>query len=146
MQRFLTALSSGRHGGLASYRPREDVSPTMTAEALACRYFLNAAGDEPTVDEAANYLVENRPERGKMNLYYWYYGSLAMHQVQGEGWKQWNEALQLRLLPAQRQDGRFIGTWDPASDLWGGYGGRVYTTAMGALCLQSYYRFSLTTR
>jgi hypothetical protein len=146
MQRFLTTLSSGRHGGLASYRPREDVSPTMTAEALACRYFLNAGGDEPTIDEAANYLVANRPERGKLNLYYWYYGSLAMHQVQGNGWEKWNEALQLRLLPAQRQDGRFIGTWDPAGDLWGGYGGRVYTTAMGALCLQSYYRFSLTTR
>jgi hypothetical protein len=144
MLRFLSALSSGRQGGLASYRPREDVSPTMTAEALACRYFLSAAGDSPVVDEAANYIAAHRPQREKMNLYYWYYGTLAMHQVQGERWSQWNEALQTRLLPAQRQDGRFAGTWDPGHDLWGGYGGRVYTTAMGALCLESYYRFSLT--
>lgn len=144
MQRFLTALSSGRHGGLASYRPREDVSPTMTAEALACRYFLGVAADDPAIDEAANYLVTHRPQREKMNLYYWYYGTLSMHQVQGERWSQWNEALQTRLLPAQRQDGRAAGTWDPGQTVWGGYGGRVYTTAMGALCLESYYRFSLT--
>lgn len=144
MQRFLTSMSSGRHGGLASYRPREDVSPTMTAEALACRYFLGLANDDPTIDEAANYVVASRPQREKMNLYFWYYGTLAMHQVQGERWSQWNEALQTRLLPVQRQDGRLTGSWDPGHDLWGGYGGRVYTTAMGALCLESYYRFSLT--
>lgn len=144
MRRFVTALSSGRHGGLASYRQREDVSPTMTAEALACRYFLGLANDDPLVDEAAHYVVENRPQREKMNLYYWYYGTLAMHQVHDERWSKWNEALQTRLLPAQRQDGRLAGTWDPGHDLWGGYGGRVYTTAMGALCLESYYRFSLT--
>ena len=32
------------------------------------------------------------------------------------------------------------GSWDPDT-VWGGYGGRVYTTAMAALCLEVYYRY-----
>ena len=32
------------------------------------------------------------------------------------------------------------GSWDPIC-IWGGYGGRVYSTAMSALCLEVYYRF-----
>jgi hypothetical protein len=32
------------------------------------------------------------------------------------------------------------GSWDP-DPLWGGYGGRVYSTAVGALCLEVYYRY-----
>jgi hypothetical protein len=144
MHRFLSRVSSGRSGGLASYRPREQVSPTMTAEALACRFFLNTLRDEATINEAADYLDQNRPGEGRANLYYWYYGTLAMHQVHDARWERWNEALQARLLPSQRHDGRLAGTWDPGVTVWGGYGGRVYTTAMGALCLESYYRFSLT--
>jgi len=40
-------------------------------------------------------------------------------------------------LPAlQRGDG----SWS-ANTKWGGYGGMVYSTAMGALCLESFYRY-----
>ena len=41
MIRFLRSVSSGEHGGLASYRPGERPSRTMTAEALVCRFFLD---------------------------------------------------------------------------------------------------------
>jgi len=142
MLRFLSRCSSGRHGGLASYRPREDVTETMTAEALVCRFFLDVNRRDPSVDEAANYLDARRPGDGRANLYYWYYGTLAMHQVGGPRWDRWNAALQAQLLPKQRKAGRTAGSWDPGSTLWGGYGGRVYSTAMGALCLEAYYRFA----
>ena len=143
MQTFLGKVSSGRHGGLASYRPVEAVSETMTAEALACRFFLGVRRDDPAIDEAATYLLKHRPARGRMNLYYWYYGTLAMNQVQDERWEAWNLALQQQMLAGQIDRGRDRGTWPPENTVWGGYGGRVYTTALGALILESYYRYAV---
>jgi hypothetical protein len=32
------------------------------------------------------------------------------------------------------------GAWG-SDTTWGGYGGRVYTTALAALCLETYYRY-----
>jgi hypothetical protein len=48
--------------------------------------------------------------------------------------------LRKALVESQRIDGAEAGSWD-TNTVWGGYGGRVYTTAMGALCLEVYYRF-----
>ncbi len=40
VNRFLRTVRMGTHGGLASYRPGERASPTMTAEALATRLLM----------------------------------------------------------------------------------------------------------
>ncbi len=63
-----------------------------------------------------------------------------MYQLRGDYWKQWNEALRKTLLASQRKSGTLAGTWDPDT-VWGGCGGRVYTTALATLCLEVYYRF-----
>jgi hypothetical protein len=140
MRRFLRSASAGPNGGLASYRPGEKVTPTMTAEALACRFFLGIDREDPAVDEAANYLVLHLPDDGTPNLYYWYYAQISLHQLQDGRWRRWNGAVQDRLLASQRTDGAFAGSWDPDT-VWGSYGGRVYSTALGALCLEVYYRY-----
>lgn len=140
MERFLTNASSGTYGGLASYRRGERPSATMTAEALTCRYFLKLATDEMAVREAASFISQEIPSDGKANLYLWYYGTLAMYHVQGDQWETWNAALQHQLLSRQRTEGQHVGSWDPDT-VWGGYGGRVYSTAMAALCLEVYYRY-----
>jgi hypothetical protein len=140
MTLFLRSCSSGKSGGLASYRPRERVSRTMTAEALVCRYFLAAENGPATEGEAASYLLEERPGEGQANYYYWYYGTLALFQRQGDDWTRWNAALQGELLARQRWDGTVSGSWD-ADDQWGGYGGRIYSTALAALSLEVYYRY-----
>jgi hypothetical protein len=140
MTRFLVSASSGPAQGLASYRPGDRVSRSMTAEALACRYFLKAANSPGACDEAAAFVIEEKPGQGATNVYYWYYGTLAMFQRQGKDWDAWNAALQRQLLYTQRYDGQRRGSWDP-DPLWGGYGGRVYSTAMAALCLEVYYRY-----
>ena len=44
------------------------------------------------------------------------------------------------LITEQRKTGPDKGSWDP-KDRWGGYGGRVYSTALNALILEVYYRF-----
>jgi hypothetical protein len=140
MARFLRAASSGPERGLASYRPGDRVSRTMTAEALVCRQFLGAENRAATLAEAATYISEERPGDGQTNLYYWYYGTLALFQKQGPEWEAWNKALQQELLSSQRQDGERRGSWDP-DPLWGGYGGRVYSTSMATLSLEVYYRY-----
>ncbi len=54
-----------------------------------------------------------------------------MYQLQGPYWDRWNQAMQNTLVPRQRTDGEAAGSWDPEC-IWGGYGGRVYSTAMSA--------------
>ncbi|HZZ29935.1 MAG TPA: hypothetical protein VFE46_18205 [Pirellulales bacterium] len=138
--RYIKSVSAGQFGGKASYRPGERPTRPMTAEALVCRQFLGMARDNPASDEAGQYLLSDLPRPDRINLYYWYYGTLGMYQLQGDAWKQWNEALQNTLIGKQRTDGDLAGSWDPEC-IWGGYGGRVYSTALSALCLEVYYRY-----
>lgn len=140
MRRFLRSCAAGVQGGLASYRPGERPSRTMTAEALVCRWLLDEALPPGATAEATGFLLEELPGQGPANFYYWYYGTLALFPQQGPAWQRWNAALQRELIQRQRSDGWMAGSWDP-TDLWGGYGGRVYSTALAALCLEVYYRY-----
>lgn len=140
MIRFLNRVTTGSRRGLAGYRPYTAASRTMTAEALVCRLFLGLPQDEAATAEAIAYLLQETPQGGPFNEYYWYYATLALFQLQGDAWEAWNGALQARLLAAQETTGTLAGSW-PTDTVWGGYGGRVYTTAMNALCLEVYYRY-----
>jgi hypothetical protein len=135
--RFLRSVRAGR-GGLAVYRPGEAPSRTMTAEALATRLLIGEKVPAIEIAEAERYLLGRLPGTGQDNYYYWYYATLALHQLQDEAWDRWNAALKRRLLATQRPDG----SW-PSGTVWGGYGGTVYTTAMATLCLETYYRHAI---
>jgi hypothetical protein len=150
MQQFLARVTSGRQGGLAGYRyvPFDDggwqpdpPTPTMTAEALFCRLLLGTAPDNPLCQEAADYLLQNLPGEGQPDLYYWYYGTLALYRVQGQSWPAWNRVVQKRILNLQERNG----SWPP-DDRWGSHGGRVFTTAMATLTLEVYYRYGPAAR
>ncbi|MCL4203252.1 MAG: squalene--hopene cyclase [Pirellulaceae bacterium] len=140
MRRFLDSTSTGRFGGLAAYRPHGPPTATMTAEALFCRLFMDAPRSSAATREAVELLMQETPRSGEINLYYWYYATIALFQLQGPEWEVWNQHLQQRLLAAQATSGVHAGSWSPKT-VWGGYGGRVYTTAMAALCLEVYYRY-----
>lgn len=142
---FLGRVSQGRHGGLASYRPGQRASPAMTAEALVCRQLLGLASDGQLGREATQFILSGLPgserQRGEpMNLYFWYYATLALHQQQGRAWEKWNDAMQSELLASQVAAGELTGSWNPDT-AWGRHGGRVYTTALATLCLEVYYRY-----
>ena len=147
MIQFLNSVRQGEHGGLFGYRRSvnidgrgsEPVTPVMTAEALFCQQMLGYPRDSPASREAVQYLLNNLPRLSELNMYYWYYGTLAMYQYGGEPWMQWNAAVRDTLISAQRRDGRYAGSWDP-DDPWGRYGGRLYSTAISTLTLEVYYR------
>jgi hypothetical protein len=151
VERFLRSVRRGNYGGLASYRPDSGPSTPMTAEALYCRLLLaetlGNAMEESAATEAASQLVANLPEAGRVNLYYWYYATLALHHRHqrddraAADWRTWNDALTAALLATQVADGPDVGSWN-TNTVWGGYGGRVYTTAMAAMCLEVYYRYA----
>ncbi|RMG36839.1 MAG: hypothetical protein D6725_09940, partial [Planctomycetota bacterium] len=143
MIRFLKDRSLGPRRGLAAYRitdPPLPPTPAMTAEAWFCKQMLGIRRDNPACAEAAEFLLQELPRLSRRNLYYWYYGTLAMYQHGGSAWQQWNAALQNALLPDQRTEGHPAGSWDPLAP-WGPYGGRVYATALATLSLEVYYRF-----
>ena len=56
-------------------------------------------------------------------------------------WKEWNQAMKEALLGAIVIGTCERGSWVPSGDY-----GRVYSTAVAALTLESYYRFRLDTR
>jgi len=140
MIKFLKQRSEGREGGLAAYRQGDPVTPTMTAEALFCRQMLGYRHSPKARQEAVDYLSGHLPRMKDYNLYYWYYGTLAMYQHGGEAWSTWNTALRDMLIFEQRKDGPNAGSWDPRG-VYGPYGGRIYSTAIATLSLEVYYRF-----
>jgi hypothetical protein len=147
VDRFLRQVERGHAGGLAAYRPEGPPTRPMTAESLYCRQLLTGRADgqlsRAAVDEALASLLTEPPSPTAVNLYYWYYATLALHHVQHvspeaeDAWRRWNEALTRSLLSTQREDG----SW-PETCLWGGYGGRVFTTSLAAMCLEVYYRYA----
>ncbi|HWE37873.1 MAG TPA: hypothetical protein VG406_14990 [Isosphaeraceae bacterium] len=146
---WLDDVAKGEESGLASYRSARverraeylKVTPTMTAEAWVCRQFLGVGGPGPASDEAAEYLLAHGPKREVYNLYYWYYGTLAMFQHGGEPWARWNAQVRDGLVRRQRTSGHMAGSWDPDDSDYGKLGGRVYCTALAALTLEVYYRY-----
>ncbi|MFN3484450.1 MAG: zf-HC2 domain-containing protein [Planctomycetota bacterium] len=79
--------------------------------------------------EAAQYLLND--------LYFGFFGSMAMHQLGGDSWTRWWSPLRERLLRSQAADG----SWPASFDRWCAFGGPVYTTAMGALILSTPVRY-----
>ncbi len=143
MIQFLKTRSLGKHKGLAAYRivdPPLPSSASMTAEALFCKQMLGIKRTNPASEEAVTFLMQRLPKRSEQNLYYWYYGTLAIYQYGGQPWQQWNESLRDELVQDQRQTGHATGSWDPKPP-WGPHGGRIYSTALSTLCLEVYYRF-----
>jgi len=144
---FLRRVRRGHAGGLAAYRPNSSVSRSMTAEALFCRQLQQEQQlgqlSDAAIQEAIVSVTAELPSTSRRNLYFWYYATLALHRSQRQStlaaaaWEDWNHALTTALLTTQQGDG----SWD-VNTVWGGCGGRVYTTALAALCLEVYYRYN----
>ena len=138
--RFLRSVSSGSHGGLASYRPGEQATRTMTAEALVCWQFLGMRREDPASNEAGDFLLGQLPGQGveRLLLVLRHAGhvSVAGRRIGGAGTRPCGRSC----WPRQHPTARLAGSWDPDA-AWGSYGGRIYSTSLSALCLEVYYRY-----
>ncbi|MHC4916910.1 MAG: prenyltransferase/squalene oxidase repeat-containing protein [Planctomycetota bacterium] len=144
--------------GRGSYAGGRGGSPAMTSVAMVCRQFMGEPNSSQPLIKGAAYLKGFVPDwnsaaggaklqGGDAGFYYWYYGTLCMFQMGGDSWKAWNPAMKKTMLENQRKGGPMDGStddvdgsWDPQSWI-DRYGGRVMTTALGALTLEVYYRY-----
>lgn len=128
--------------------------PGSTPAALFALSLLGEKVTTPRYAEARRYVMERTPTayrrgsdndfvlRAKGNLYFWYYGTLALFRIGGEDWERWNESMKRTLLSSQESDG----SWVPISLYARQFGGddradRSYSTAMVVLTLEVYYRY-----
>lgn len=118
------------------------VSPALTSAAMLIRQVTGTGVRAPVLAKGAELTRRTPPDWRQKNFYYWYYATYAMHNMGGEHRIWWNARMRDVLLEHQAKDGDNAGSWDPKGDQWGGQGGRVYCTALGALCLEVYYRYS----
>jgi hypothetical protein len=99
---------------------------------------------DPQIARGTDLLLAKPPRWAgpDVDFYYWYYGTLAMHQVGGASWERWRKAMESELLAHQVKDETQDehGSWDPV-DPWSAEGGRVYATALNCLCTEVYYRY-----
>ncbi|NQT88759.1 DnaJ domain-containing protein, partial [bacterium] len=96
---------------------------------------LDAKGDRMTIDNLPNL------HPGANSFYFWYYANLALHQRRGDAWEKWHPQVRDTLVKSQVREGKDAGSWPPLSR-WAARSGRVYSTAMGVLALEVYYRYS----
>jgi hypothetical protein len=144
MDRINKFLDLVQEDGGRTYTYTEGTYSTaaVTAEGLLCRQYLGWKQDDPRLVEGVGALNRNPIdyEAGERDIYYWYYATQACHHMEGEIWDKWN-AVMRKEVPAQQIDrGPESGSWDPADDKWGAYGGRLYVTCLSIYMLEVYYR------
>jgi hypothetical protein len=129
---------------------------TLPASTPASMFVLTLLGEknDPAVRAAERFVTDRIPteykyrgqdafvRRGTGNVYFMYYGTLALFVRGGAPWRNWNEALKSTLLPAQKPDG----SWDCIDEYARNFAlddpnDKSYTTSMCVLMLEVYYRY-----
>lgn len=129
-----------RDGALYSYRPGQDHSAPMTAEALLCRIYLGWKRNHPALGDGVTWLSQHKPPTAdEPNIYYWYYAAQTMHHYGGPPWHDWNLKMRDVLVSMQEARGHAAGSWAPRGPLTS-RGGRIYMTSLAICCLEVYYR------
>ncbi len=118
------------------------LSTLLTGNSMDQR--LNAGRDR-LLRRPPDWSQTSRWESTYQSYYYWYTASLALFlycaESQPKKWAAWNHALQRELLPHQDLDGHVFGSWKPERSWVGVTGGRVCSTALCVLTLETYYRY-----
>jgi hypothetical protein len=129
-----------------SYQPGQLVSPVMTAEALLSRQYMGWPHDFPPLVKGAKHIAADLEQSTERNIYYWYYATQLLHNMQNKDWERWNLKLREGLIRMQvKGEGCDRGSWDPylpQPDRWAATaGGRLFLTSLSVLTLEVYYRY-----
>ncbi len=134
--------TSARPEGLQDTFPSE-LTQAMTASSIVARLHAGQSREDAVIQKGIGLLLMDPPrferKTGRIDQYYWYWGTRACHQIGGPEWKRWNKSIRPALLESQFREGSGArtGSWDPLGP-WARDGGRVYATALMAMTLETY--------
>jgi len=145
--------------GTLSYTVRSSrASAVMTAAGTFARRQMGVPASDATLLKGTvsclkylpNWEKAGRPD-GRIgrdhSFYFWYHATNAMFHMGGNSWSRWNQAVSTTLVKSQRKGGPRDGSLNDVEGSWdlqGNYDkriGRTYSAAMGALILETYYRY-----
>lgn len=156
--KFLDSVSKGSRRSEYGYTSDAGAVPgtALTAVGLWCRYNVGGWGpDNAGLADGVAGLMRRAPVAKDVapDLYFHYYATRVVLAFDGEEWKEWNEGKKqadgtrkdgMRDWLVQLQvakEGPNRGSWDADGGWIGRSCGRVGTTAMSVLILESYYRY-----
>jgi hypothetical protein len=89
-------------------------------------------------------LPQNLPTKEAPALYFTFYATQVMHHHGGEPWRIWNAKVRDMLIDLQDKGAQpglahQKGSWSPKGDDWGKQGGRLMSTALAIIALESPY-------
>jgi len=130
--------------GRTGYREPGDFpygAETLTAMGALCLTHASRRGNGPAEivrqAEQAMSAAAALPSAGPIDFYRTYFTAMAMHAAGDEsGRRQLTTHVRQRLLATQTRSGSERGSW-AGGDRWSAAGGRIYTTALAVLALQS---------
>ncbi len=157
--RFLDSVEIKEKGGDVAYAPSHykymvnsehpQSAHRLTAIGTLARQFMGWKKED--LQGSVDWFLEKGgyPAWGgngeKVDLYYWYYASLAVFQQGEPQLSKWSKAMLDAFLPNQRKNGDEAGSWDPVGEFSGEWG-RVGQTALSALCLEVYIRYQVVNK
>ncbi len=138
-QKFIDSVMTPS-GSEFRYEADHEPSLAMSAEGLLCQQYLGWKKDDSRLEAGSRRMLNNPIRWSQKNVYYWYYATQVMRNMDEETWKKWNEKLSTILPEKQRKSGVEAGSWDHTGDPYGGPGGRLYVTCLCLFSLEVYYR------
>ena len=115
---------------------------TLTAIGMIVRVFIGEDTNGDMLRAHANMVLKEKPKTfADSNMYQMYYATLAMFQMGGHYWKNWNTAMKKVLCDNQAKGGCEDGSWYVEKPVWYNQIGRLFHTAVGCLSLEVYYRY-----
>jgi len=131
----MTNMDSGRVG----YNKKGEGSTTITSVGIICRMLVGWRSDSPLLAKGAELVLADKSYQDHKDFYHIYQTALAMFQMGGHYWDEWNKEMSDYLAENQVKEGCEHGSWPAGDEKWSK--SRVYTTALGALALEVYYRY-----
>lgn len=148
---FVDKVALGNDKAMYGYSSKDGARPgtALTAIGLWARAnFDDWDADAPGMDAGAKGLLKARPPANQLNFYQLHYATMVMRGATEEQWRDWNEGPKgekgkraggMRDVLVQAQED--AGSWKPDVAFVGQHCGRVGTTALAVMCLESYYRY-----